>query len=62
MKDKMGRDSINRRNSKLKLSLKDVETIRKSWPDKSQSQLAREYRINPSTVHRIVNNMTRMIS
>lgn len=57
----LGRRNIDGRRLKAgrrKLTEEQVKSIRSQWPDKSQAQLAREFKVDPSCIHRIVNNFT----
>ena len=45
-------------NGRAKLTARQVERVKKEWPTKSQSQLARELNVSATTIHRIVNGVT----
>lgn len=50
---RQGSNNVNARLTDAK-----VKTIRKEWPEKSQTFLAKKFRVNPTTIHRLVSGFT----
>lgn len=51
--NRQGRNNGNARLTELK-----AKKIRKEWPEKSQTFLAKKFRVNPTTIHRLVSGFT----
>lgn len=41
-----------------KLTSKEVKEIKKEWPQNSQTFLAKKFRVNPTTIHRVISGFT----